>query len=173
MCATLPQMARRAIAPERAAEELDRLYRLAIALCGSADLAEDLVQEAYVRLFRRPRIVRPGGEFAYLASIVRNLLCDHYRSVGRVEWSEAPPEEDLATVPCADGDPESAACAHELYSLIGDLPAQQRETVAAVDVAGMSYRDAARALGVPIGTVMSRLARGRARLARQLEPAWE
>ena len=51
---------------------------------------------------------------------------------------------------------------------MGELPSAQRDVVAAVDVAGMSYRQAARALGVPIGTVMSRLARGRSRLAAAL-----
>jgi RNA polymerase sigma-70 factor (ECF subfamily) len=161
------------IAPERAAEDLDRLYRLALSLCGSRELAEDLVQEAYVRLMARPRWVRRGGEFAYLARIVRNLLYDHYRRGGRVEWGEMPDDEDWAAGVGGHGDPEAAARTRELYGLIGALPADQREVVAAVDVAGMSYRDAAKTLGVPIGTVMSRLARARKRLADALGPDLE
>jgi RNA polymerase sigma-70 factor (ECF subfamily) len=157
----------RTIVPERAADHIDRLYRLALALCGSPHLAEDLVQEAYVRLLTRPRRIRRDEDFAYLARIVRNLLYDHYRGAGRVDWVEI----ELAGGAVdrrGEHDPESAARMSELVALVADLPAAPREAVAAVDVAGMSYRQAARALGVPIGTVMSRLARGRARLAARL-----
>jgi RNA polymerase sigma-70 factor (ECF subfamily) len=158
----------RPVAPERAAANLDRLYRFALTLCGSPHLADDLVQDAYARFLARPRLIRGADEFAYLARIVRNLRADHYRRPPPAE----PTDEALAHTLAENGgwgDPEAAARTRELLAHVGGLPAAQRETVAAVDVAGMSYRQAARALGVPIGTVMSRLARGRSRLALMLE----
>jgi RNA polymerase sigma-70 factor (ECF subfamily) len=157
----------RTIVPERAADHIDRLYGLALALCGSPHLAEDLVQETYARLMTRPRRIRGGEDFPYLARIVRNLLYDHYRKAGRADWADfelAEAEIDRRD----ENDPESAARTSELVALIAELPVAQREAVAAVDLAGMSYREAAWALRVPIGTVMSRLARGRARLAAHL-----
>jgi len=156
------------IAPERAAGDLDRLYRLALSLCGSPELAEDLVQDAYVRVLARPRWVRGGSEFSYLARVVRNLFYDHHRRSRRVEWTEAPPEEEWASEGGGHGDPEASARTRELYALVAGLPVEQREVVAAVDVAGMSYKEAAKTLRVPVGTVMSRLARGRRRLAKAL-----
>ncbi|HEY1273907.1 MAG TPA: RNA polymerase sigma factor [Thermoleophilaceae bacterium] len=152
--------------PERAATHLDRLYRLALSLCGSRHLAEDLVQEAYARMLARPRRLRGAEEFPYLARIVRNLLYDHHHRSRRIVLSDPPPEDQW---PAGDeSDPETSARTRELFALVGALPPGQRDAVAAVDVAGLTYRQAARALGVPIGTVMSRLARGRTRLAREL-----
>jgi RNA polymerase sigma-70 factor (ECF subfamily) len=158
------------IVPERAVDDIDRLYRLALSLCGSPELAEDLVQDAYVRVLARPRWVRRGSEFSYLARTVRNLFYDHHRQSRRVEWTDAPPEEEWASDGGGEDDPEATARTRELYALVAALPAEQRDVVAAVDVAGMSYREAAKSLRVPVGTVMSRLARGRGRLAKQLAP---
>jgi RNA polymerase sigma-70 factor (ECF subfamily) len=166
--------AARPVVPERAADHLDRLFGLAVALCGSRSLAEDLVQDAYVRLLSRPRVLRGGDEFSYLARIVRNLFYDHYRRTRRVDWAEPFLAEEDPVDPSTDSDPEVAARTRELLALVAELPVPQREAVAAVDVAGMRYHEAARSLGVPIGTVMSRLSRGRARLARTLgEGDWE
>jgi RNA polymerase sigma-70 factor (ECF subfamily) len=170
----LAEPAARPIVPERAADQLDRLFGLALALCGSRPLAEDLVQEAYVRVLARPRLLRGGDEFSYLARIVRNLFYDHYRRSRRVEWVESFPEDEGPVDPSSDSDPEVVARTRELLALVAELPEPQREAVAAVDVAGMRYHEAARSLGVPIGTVMSRLSRGRSRLARALgEDTWE
>jgi RNA polymerase sigma-70 factor (ECF subfamily) len=162
----------RLIVPERAADHLDRLYALALSLCGSPHLAEDVVQEAYARLLSRPRRMRGSDEFPYLARIVRNVLNDHHRRSRRIELTEPAFEEEVPDER-EEHDPEAAVRTREIYDLIADLPDAQREAIAAVDVAGMSYRQAAEALGVPDGTVMSRLARGRARLARTLMDEWD
>jgi RNA polymerase sigma-70 factor (ECF subfamily) len=157
------------VAPVRAVDHVDRLYRLARSQCGSRELAEDIVQEAYVRLLARPRLLRGrGGEFPYLARIVRNLLNDHYRQARREDLF-APAEGQPEPVDHREeSDPEAMAQARHLYALVSELPPDRRDVVAAVDIAGMSYREAARTLDVPIGTVMSRLARARASLAQAL-----
>jgi RNA polymerase sigma-70 factor (ECF subfamily) len=157
------------VAPVRAADYVDRLYRLARSMCGSPELAEDIVQEAYVRLLARPRRLRGDrGEFPYLAQIVRNLLNDHYRRSRREDLVVPAEGQPEPVDQRQESDPEAMARAQELYALVSELPADWRDVVAAVDIAGMSYREAARTLGVPIGTVMSRLARARASLAQAI-----
>jgi RNA polymerase sigma-70 factor (ECF subfamily) len=154
--------------PNAAAAHLPRLSRLAYALCGSRHLAEDIAQETFLRVLSRPRRLRPGGEFPYLARTLRNVLHDHRRCERR-----RPPQasdEQLVDMPhrAGDGDPLAAAHAREVYAAVAALPEPLRDVVAAVDFAGLSYAEAAAALGVPRGTVMSRLFRARSRLARAL-----
>jgi RNA polymerase sigma-70 factor (ECF subfamily) len=129
--------------PERAADHLSRLYGLAWALCGSRHLAEDLTQETYARVLARPRRLRAGNEFQYLAQTLRNVAADHWRADRR--RPEPAPGWDLVDEPATTGDPEAAAIAG--------------------DVAGLTYAEAAKTLRIPDGTVMSRLFRARARLA--------
>ena len=157
------------LVPQAAADELTRLYRLARALCGSADLAEDLVQETYARVLARPRLLRGGDTFSYMARALRNTFYNHLRSA-RVRPEHAAPadELELAAGGGAHGDPHAALVAGELYRAIAGLPGDQREVIALVDVAGLSYKEAAGVLRVPPGTIMSRLYRGRARLADAL-----
>jgi RNA polymerase sigma-70 factor (ECF subfamily) len=155
--------------PHAAALHLPRLNRLAYSLCGSRHLAEDITQETYLRVLARPRRLRTGSEFPYLARTLRNVLHDHRRSERRT-----PPlagDDQLEDQPQlrTDGDPLAAAFAGEVYAAVAGLPAPLRDVIAAVDVAGLSYAEAATALGVPRGTVMSRLFRARARLAGALE----
>ena len=157
------------LAPQAAADELTRLYRLARALCGSPDLAEDLVQETYARVLARPRLLRGGDTFSYMARALRNTFYNHLRSArARPEQALADDELEPVARGGARGDPHAALVAAELYGAIAALPDDQREVVAVVDVAGLSYREAARVLRIPPGTVMSRLYRGRARLAEAL-----
>ncbi len=68
------------LAPQAAADELTRLYRLARALCGSADLAVDLVQVTYARVLARPRLLRGGDTFSYMARALRHTFYNHLRS---------------------------------------------------------------------------------------------
>jgi RNA polymerase sigma-70 factor, ECF subfamily len=151
-----------------AIDHLTRLYRLAWSLCGSRQLAEDVTQETFLRVLARPRRVRAGRDFSYLAQTLRNVLRDHWRAERRRPVVAAQLDANLEA---PDGDPESAAFAGEVYAAIASLPDELRDVVAAVDVAGMSYAEAARALDIPIGTVMSRLHRARGRLAGTLAEA--
>jgi RNA polymerase sigma-70 factor, ECF subfamily len=159
---------RRTLGADDAIDHLTRLYRLAWSLCGSRHLAEDVTQETYLRVLARPRRVRAGSDFSYLAQTLRNVLKDHWRA----ERRRPPIGGQLdAEFEARDGDPESAAFAGEVYAAIANLPDQLRDVVAAVDVAGMSYGQAANSLEIPVGTVMSRLHRARARLAGTLAEA--
>jgi RNA polymerase sigma-70 factor (ECF subfamily) len=148
-----------------AAALLPRVNRLAYSLCGSRHLADDLTQEAYLRVLARPRRLRTGMEFPYLARALRNVLHDHRRAAHRTPTTGADHRLDELPHTSSRGDPELAARAAELYAAVAALPTPLRDVVAAVDLAGLSYAEAAAALGIPRGTVMSRLFRARARLA--------
>ena len=118
-----------------------------------------------MRVLARPRRLRRGGsDFHYLARTLRNVISDHWRA----ERRQPPTVAGLDDVdePAAAGDPETAAQFNEVFAAIADLPEHLRDVVAAVDLAGLSYAEAATALGIPNGTVMSRLYRARERLAR-------
>jgi len=155
--------------PHIAATHHSRLNRLAFSLCGSAQLADDLTQETYLRVLSRQRRLRGhGGEFPYLARTLRNVLNDHRRAQKRQPSLVG--EEQLAETPSTrgEGDPLRAARAGEVYAAIAALPDGWRDVIAAVDLAGLSYAETAAALRIPVGTVMSRLHRARARLADAL-----
>jgi RNA polymerase sigma-70 factor, ECF subfamily len=115
----------------------------------------------------RPRRLRADNEFVYLASTLRNVLTDHWRAERR-----RPPQvtdAQLSDLPDPAADPEATARSAEVYAAVAALPEPFRDVVAAVDLGGMSYAEAAEALNVPVGTVMSRLYRARSRLAGALE----
>ena len=147
-------------------DHLDRLYRAAWAMTGAREDAEDLVQETYERVLRRPReIARAEDALPYLLGVLRNTWVDTVRS--RVRQPTVP--LDLEAVDRVEGaSPLERVAAREVFEVVAALPAEWRDTVAAVDVAGLSYSEAAEALGVPIGTIMSRLSRGRQRVAERL-----
>jgi RNA polymerase sigma-70 factor (ECF subfamily) len=138
-------------------------------MCGDRQLAEDLVQETYVRVLSRPRLIRREDDLGYLVRALRNTWYDHLRSERGRRAATAETPEGPAELPGRAGDPHQALEAGEVLSALADLPEPYRETVAAVDLAGLSYAEAAKALGVREGTVMSRLYRGRERVAQALE----
>jgi RNA polymerase sigma-70 factor (ECF subfamily) len=150
--------------PAALGTHLDRLMRAAIAMCGSRADAEDLVQEVCLRVLAKPRVVR-GSELSYLHGVLRNTFITQYQT--RVRRKTVPVEPDsLRHVPAgACGDPEVETLAREVHRAIADLPAHYRDAVVAVDVLGLPYAEAAAALDVPDGTVMSRLYRGRSAVA--------
>jgi RNA polymerase sigma-70 factor (ECF subfamily) len=156
---------------DSALRHVDRLQAAALALCGNRSDADDLVQEIYLSLLRRPRRLTGGSQLAYLLTMLRNRYIDDRRTVARRgAWVPLDEQEDHADA--RDGlRPDRAAEHHEVLGAVHALPSPFRETVVAVDVVGLSYKEAADALGVPVGTVMSRLARGRERVVRALEPA--
>jgi RNA polymerase sigma-70 factor (ECF subfamily) len=154
----------RRLDPERAVEHLPRLYRAARAMTRSVEEAEDLVQETYARVLVRPRLLR-GDELGYLLKALRNTLTSQRRTESR-RISATPLTEDRA----AGGrhDPVESAEHDEVRRVIAELPEEFRDAVVAVDIGGLSYREAARALGISEGTLTSRLFRARDRVARRL-----
>src|SRR4051812_26173418 len=158
----------RTLDPERLGDHVDRLYRAAWGLCGSREEAEDLVQETYAKVLARPRLLRREDDLGYLLRALRNtyLAARRPRSARAVS---VPLDEELdARHGTAFAGPEEAAEHARVYSAIAGLPGDYRDALVAVDVAGLSYREAARALRVPEGTVTSRLARARDQVAEML-----
>ena len=141
-------------------DHLDRLLRAALALTGSRPDAEDLVQEVCLRVLAKPRIVR-GSELAYLHGVLRNTFFSDYQQRARRRTVPVEPETLSYVVADMRFDPETATLARDVHRAIGDLPCHYRDAVVAVDVLGLAYAEAADALGVPQGTIMSRLYRGR------------
>jgi len=159
----------RPLDPARIGDHLDRLYRAAWALCGSREDAEDLVQETYARVLGRPRILRREDDLGYLLRTLRNTFLTQRRNEGRRLRPGALPDElDLVADP-RSRQPHAALEAAELYAAIAALPDDYRDVLVAVDVAGLSYKEAARALQIPGGTVMSRLYRARQEVVRRVD----
>ena len=155
--------------PATLGDHFDRLFRAAWALCGSREDAEDLVQETYMRVLARPRIVRGDDDLGYLIRVLRNTFISQRRAAGRRPAKAPPTPEDLELADQRGGlQPDAAVEAREVYAAISDLSPEFRDALVAVDVAGLSYSEAARMLRVREGTVTSRLYRARAQVARRL-----
>jgi RNA polymerase sigma-70 factor (ECF subfamily) len=163
-------MRRYRLDPDRAVEQLPRLHRVARAWSRSREEAEDLVQETYARVLARPRFLRGEDELGYLLRSMRNTLVSQRRAQSR-RPQEAPLVDDLAAAGRAVDDPAEVVQNREVYAAIRGLPEEFRDALVAVDVAGLSYGEAARMLGVPEGTLTSRLFRARDRMAQRLEGA--
>src|SRR4051812_28408564 len=131
--------------PERLGDHLDRLYRAAWGLCGSRHGAEDLVQETYAKVLARPRFLRRDDDLGYLLRALRNtFLAARRPQSARAVTVPLDEELDARRAPGFTG-PEEAAEHARVYDAIASLPADYRDALVAVDVAGLSYREAARA----------------------------
>jgi RNA polymerase sigma-70 factor (ECF subfamily) len=161
----------RRLSPERAVSHIDALVRLAHALCGTRHEAEDVVQDVYLRVLSRPRFML-GDEHAYLSRCVRNEVRTRWRRTRRQPRTVAMPDEE-ALGAAAGAAPQERVEAREVVAAIAGLPEAYRDAVALVDVAGLSYQEAADVLDVPVGTIMSRLYRGRKRIVRAVDTAAE
>jgi RNA polymerase sigma-70 factor, ECF subfamily len=160
-----PSKASRALDPERLGDHFDRLYRAALAMCGCPHTAQDLVQDTYLRVLRRPRLLRNDDDLGYLLGTLRNVHVSSLRTASRrPRTTEA--EVDLDVFADRVSPPPDEAVEHrEVLAAVGALDAPFRDAVVAVDVAGLTCREAAKVLGVRQGTVMSRLFRARQKLA--------
>jgi RNA polymerase sigma-70 factor, ECF subfamily len=152
--------------PQSLGDHLDRLYRAARALCDSREEAEDLVQETIARVLRRPRTLRADNDIGYLLRALRNTFLGTRRAAARRPRINHHPDqmefiEDRRAVRA-----EARAEAAEVYAAISALPDDFRDALVAIDVAGLSYRETARALGVQEATIATRLHRARQRVAR-------
>jgi RNA polymerase sigma-70 factor, ECF subfamily len=154
--------------PEALGDHIDRLYRAAWSLCGSREEAEDLVQETFARVLRKPRMVRSEDHLGYLLRVLRNTFFSSRRTAARRPQTTALPDDlDLVEDRSAVR-PESRLESAELYSAIAALPDDFRDALVAIDVMGLSYREAGRALRVREATITTRLHRARQRVARAL-----
>jgi RNA polymerase sigma-70 factor, ECF subfamily len=154
--------------PESVVGLLPVLYRTALAWTGSREDAEDLVQDACAHVLARPRLIT-GEDLHYLVRALHNELTSRRRTASRrPQTVELDEELDGSRSGRGPDDPEAAAERSEVFAAIAALPEAFRDALVAVDVAGLSYQEAARLLEVPEGTVTSRLYRARDRLARRL-----
>ncbi|MEP6976638.1 MAG: sigma-70 family RNA polymerase sigma factor [Thermoleophilia bacterium] len=163
---------------EEALELSDQVYRVARHLAGSREEAEDLMQEAYARAFRSWRSFTPGTNLrAWLLRILTNLNIDRGRKKQRtpdtqpleegdyflynkLEESNGPAQDEERVVERLSQD--------DVVSALSAVPHDFRDVVVLVDIGDFTYADAAQILDIPIGTVMSRLHRGRRILKREL-----
>jgi RNA polymerase sigma-70 factor (ECF subfamily) len=154
--------------PQSLSRHVDRLYRAAWALCGSREDAEDLVQETFARVLAKPRRLHGDDELYYLMRVLRNTFLTSRRTASRRPQTVATLEDVSTADPKPMGQPHSALEVSELYATIASLPDDFRAALIAVDVVGLSYREAARSLRVRESTLTTRLFRARKQVARRL-----
>jgi RNA polymerase sigma-70 factor (ECF subfamily) len=159
----------RQLDPAGLGDHLDKLYRAAWALCGSPVEAEDLVQETYAKVLAKPRFLRNDDDLGYLMRVLRNTFYSQHRAATRRPATEPMPDTvDLAD-PSRATRPEDAVAAREVFDAIAALAPDFRDALVAVDVAGLSYGEAGRLLGVKEATITSRLHRARGQVVRGME----
>ena len=141
------------------------MYRAAWALCGSREDAEDLVQDTFARVLQRPRVIR-GDERGYLMQALRNTFYTRLRTQSRRPQTAVMPEDYEPADPRAPA-PERMAETSEILDAIAQLPEDFRLAIVAVDIVGLSYAEAAKALDTREATITTRLHRARRRVARQ------
>ena len=155
----------RLLDPDHLSDHIDRLYRAALGLGASRHDAEDLVQETFVNVLRRPRFLRDGNEIGYLLRALKNTHANRHRAAARRPRTLELFEDD--------GSPtdEPDVTAQEIMEAIASAPGLYRDAVIAVDVIGLSYREAARSLRTQEATIATRVYRGRRHVARELRGA--
>ncbi len=161
--------------------ELDALYRTAAYLSGDRALAEELVQDVAVKAMQGQATFRPDANFrSWLFAILRHTMADYYRKSGRrptaISW-EAIQFDGI----CLDGNGSATLSEasleqtlfdqvwdEEVADALGELPDEMRLAVLFADVEGFSYQEIATVMDWPLGSVMSRLYRGRQKLRERL-----
>jgi RNA polymerase sigma-70 factor (ECF subfamily) len=153
-------------------EHSGRVYRLAFRLTGNSHDAEDLTQEVFVRVFRSLPTYSPGTFEGWLHRITTNLFLDMTRRRQRIRF-EGLGEETAAKLRGAEPTPSQAFDERHLdfdiAAALADLPPEYRAAVVLCDIEGLTYEEIADVLGVKLGTVRSRIHRGRAQLRAALE----
>ena len=147
-----------------------RVYRLAYRLTGNPYDAEDLTQEVFVRVFRSLSSYTPGTFEGWLHRITTNLFLDQVRRKARIRFDALP--DDAERLPSNDRGPaqvyDDTHFDHDVQAALDALPADFRAAVVLCDLEGLSYEEISATLGVKIGTVRSRIHRGRSQLRAAL-----
>ena len=147
-----------------------RVYRLAYRLTGNQHDAEDLTQEVFVRVFRSLSSYTPGTFEGWLHRITTNLFLDMVRRRARIRFDALP--DDAERLPSKDRGPaqvyDDTHFDHDVQAALDAMPPDFRAAVVLCDLEGLSYEEIAATLGVKIGTVRSRIHRGRASLRAAL-----
>lgn len=151
-----------------------RIFRLIQRLVSGSDVVDDLAQEVFIRAYRSLGDFKGEASlYTWLYKIALNICRNHYRSRGRrPAYTELDEADGSAGLEAAGGSPEDEVFRREFWEQLqrglAGLPAEQREAVVFCDLEGMSYEEMATLLGVPIGTVRSRIFRGRKALQQRL-----
>jgi RNA polymerase sigma-70 factor (ECF subfamily) len=164
---------------EEALALADQVYRVARHLAGSTEDADDLVQDTYTRAFRSWQQYTPGTNLrAWLLRILTNLNIDRGRRQQRTPDSQPLEEGDYflynqleQTMPDGNADEERVLerlSQSDVVTALAEVPHDFRDVIVLVDIGDFSYADAAQILDIPIGTVMSRLHRGRRILKQEM-----
>jgi len=152
-------------------EHSARVYRLAYRLTGNRHDAEDLTQEVFVRVFRSLSSYTPGTFEGWLHRITTNLFLDQVRRKQRIRF-DALPDDAGDRLAGSDPGPERAwehnNLDHDVQAALDTLPPEFRAAVVLCDIEGLSYEEIAATLDVKLGTVRSRIHRGRAALRQAL-----
>ena len=147
-----------------------RVYRLAYRLTGNPHDAEDLTQEVFVRVFRSLASYTPGTFEGWLHRITTNLFLDQVRRKARIRFDALP--DDAERLPSNDRGPaqvyDDTHFDHDVQAALDALPPDFRAAVVLCDLEGLSYEEIAATLGVKIGTIRSRIHRGRSQLRAAL-----
>jgi len=152
-------------------EHADRVYRLAYRLTGNPHDAEDLTQETFIRVFRSLADYKPGTFEGWLHRITTNLFLDQVRRKQRIRF-DALSDESAARLPSRGPGPEQryhdAHFDDDVQRALDALSPDFRAAVVLCDIEGLSYEEVAATLGIKLGTVRSRIHRGRAQLRESL-----
>ena len=149
-------------------EQLPRLRRCARALLRDPVAADDLVQSCVERALGKQRLFKPGTNMrAWLFTIMHNVHINLARK--QMQTANTMPLDQAAELPATPPSQEDALRVRDLAAALEQLPDEQRQVVLLVGLEGLSYKETADVLVAPVGTVMSRLARGREKLRALLE----
>lgn len=153
-------------------ENTDRVYRLAYRLTGNRADAEDLTQEVFVRVFRSLHSYRPGTFAGWLHRITTNLFLDGQRRKKRIRFDALGPAAERIAASNDAGSPERRYehdnLDRDIQEALDGLKPQYRAAVVLCDIEGLAYDEIAEVLGISMGTVRSRIHRGRAQLRSTL-----
>ena len=154
----------------------ERIFRLMRRLLGNQEQVEDLAQEVFIRAYRSLGTFKGESSFyTWLYKIALNTYRNHCRSLGRrPEGSTVDSENVFQHMQSAENSPEKEAFRTEFWDVVKgslhNLPEEQREAIVLCDLEGLSYEEMATVIGIPVGTVRSRVFRGRRALQKLLTP---